>query len=220
MFKKSAAVLVEFSLLLHSYRLNVRSHLTTAVLQCIYSSDDLSVIKQRKLGRCLIHNTRVFISLYNTSGYQCVCFCRKLSYQLYIIHVGTNSLRTTSSSRQCADEIVDLARMVEQEGISTAISTLEQMTLSYLNELLRSTRCLGSFVDKMTGVLSSTTTSSPTSTLIEADCIWIELEPISWARTYYLILIVTRNLPLGSPRKPMALCCLAIIVSSLFLIVV
>ena len=41
-----------------------------------------------------------------------------------IIHVGTNSLRTTSSSRQCADEIVDLARMVEQEGISTAISSI------------------------------------------------------------------------------------------------
>ena len=41
-----------------------------------------------------------------------------------IIHVGTNSLRITSSSRQCADEIVDLARMVEQEGISTAISSI------------------------------------------------------------------------------------------------
>ena len=41
-----------------------------------------------------------------------------------IIHVGTNSLRTTNSSRQCADEIVDLARMVEHEGISTAISSI------------------------------------------------------------------------------------------------
>jgi len=37
-----------------------------------------------------------------------------------IIHVGTNSLRSATSSRECADEIVDLARLVEQEDITVA----------------------------------------------------------------------------------------------------
>ena len=41
-----------------------------------------------------------------------------------IIHVGTNSLRNSNSSRECADEIVDIGRMVDQEGISVAISGL------------------------------------------------------------------------------------------------
>ena len=41
-----------------------------------------------------------------------------------IIHVGTNSLRNSNSSRECADEIVDIGRMVDQEGISVAISSL------------------------------------------------------------------------------------------------
>jgi len=41
-----------------------------------------------------------------------------------IIHVGTNSLRNSNSSRECADEIVDIGRMVDQECISVAISSL------------------------------------------------------------------------------------------------
>ena len=41
-----------------------------------------------------------------------------------IIHVGTNSLRSSNSSRECADEIVDIGRMVDHEGISVAISSL------------------------------------------------------------------------------------------------
>ena len=42
-----------------------------------------------------------------------------------IIHVGTNSLRNSNSSRKCADEIVDIGHMqVDQEGISVAISSL------------------------------------------------------------------------------------------------
>ena len=41
-----------------------------------------------------------------------------------IIHVGTNSLRSTGSSHECAEEIVDLAREVDQEGVSPAISSL------------------------------------------------------------------------------------------------
>ena len=41
-----------------------------------------------------------------------------------IIHVGTNSLRNSNSSRECADEIVDIGRMVDQEGISVTISSL------------------------------------------------------------------------------------------------
>jgi len=41
-----------------------------------------------------------------------------------IIHVGINSLRNSNSSRECADEIVDIGRMIDQEGISVAISSL------------------------------------------------------------------------------------------------
>ena len=41
-----------------------------------------------------------------------------------IIHVGTNSLRNSNSSREFADEIVDIGRMVDHEGISVAISSL------------------------------------------------------------------------------------------------
>ena len=41
-----------------------------------------------------------------------------------IIHVGTNSLRNSNSWRECADEIVDIGRMVDQAGISVAISSL------------------------------------------------------------------------------------------------
>ena len=41
-----------------------------------------------------------------------------------IIHVGTNSLRNSNFSRECADEIVDIGRMVDREGISVAISSL------------------------------------------------------------------------------------------------
>ena len=40
------------------------------------------------------------------------------------IHVGTNSRRNSNSSRECADEIVDIGCMVDQEGISVAISSL------------------------------------------------------------------------------------------------
>ena len=41
-----------------------------------------------------------------------------------IIHVGTNSLRNATSTRECADEIVDPARLVEQEDITVAILSL------------------------------------------------------------------------------------------------
>ena len=40
-----------------------------------------------------------------------------------IIHVGTNSLRNSNSSRESADEIADIGRMVDHEGISVAISS-------------------------------------------------------------------------------------------------
>ena len=50
--------------------------------------------------------------------------CNELPSEIIIIHVGTNSLRNSNSSRECADEIVDIGRMVDHEGISVAISSL------------------------------------------------------------------------------------------------
>ena len=41
-----------------------------------------------------------------------------------IIHVGTNSLQNSNSSREYADDIVDIGHMVDHEGISVAISSL------------------------------------------------------------------------------------------------
>jgi len=41
-----------------------------------------------------------------------------------IIHVGANGLRNSNSSRECANDIVDLGRVGNHEGISVAISSL------------------------------------------------------------------------------------------------
>ena len=72
-----------------------------------------------------------------------------------IIHVETNSLRNSNSSRECADEIVDIGRMVDHEGISVAISSLTARAddNELAKELRRLTRFYGISAAKTNGLL-------------------------------------------------------------------
>ena len=49
---------------------------------------------------------------------------RKNSPDEMILHVGTNSLRTCTSERSCAEEIIDLASAVEQSEVKVTISAI------------------------------------------------------------------------------------------------
>ena len=93
---------------------------------CILGDSMLKQIDSRKLRKSMGQNTDVYVKSFSGAKVECmssyVVPSMKKENNVYILHCGTNDLRSDKPAHKIADEIIQLATYIKKEGNEVFVS--------------------------------------------------------------------------------------------------